>query len=77
MTHADTQYMHELEDELQIVLAGLSPERRLRGLPPEERLRGLPPEERLRGLTPEELANGLTEEQAARLRELLAGRQDG
>jgi hypothetical protein len=77
MTHADTQYMHELEDELQIVLAGISPERRLRGLPPEERSRGLPPEERLRGLTPEELANGLTEEQAARLRELLDRRQDG
>jgi hypothetical protein len=80
MTHADTQYMNELEDELQIVLAGISPERRLRGLPPEERLRGLPPEERLRGLppeerlrglTPEELAGGLTDEQATRLRELL------
>jgi hypothetical protein len=68
MTHADTQYMHELEDELQLVLAGISPERRLRGLPPEERLRGL---------TPEELAGGLTEEQTARLRELLERRRDG
>ena len=86
MTHADTQYMNELEDELQIVLAGISPERRLRGLapeerlrglPPEERLRGLPPEERLRGLTPEQLAGGLTDEQAARLRELLDRGRDG
>ncbi len=51
MVHADTQYMNELEDELQIVLAGISPERRLRGLPPEDRLRGLPPEARLRGLS--------------------------
>ncbi len=86
MTHADTHYMNELEDELQIVLAGISPERRLlgippeerlRGLPPEERLRGLPPEERLRGLTPEELAGGLTDERAARLRELLERGRDG
>ena len=62
MTHADTQYMNESEDQLQIVLAGISPERRLRGVPPEERLRGP---------APEELAGGLTDEQAAQLRELL------
>jgi hypothetical protein len=77
MTHADTQYMNELEDELQIVLAGISPERRLRGLPPEERLRGLSPEEVLRRFTPEELAGGLTDEQAAQLRELLERGRDG
>jgi hypothetical protein len=66
MTHADTQYMTELEDELQIVLAGISPERRLRGLPPEERMRGLPPEERLRGLPPEERLRGLPPEERLR-----------
>lgn len=84
MQHADTQYMTELEDELQTAvleaipvakrLRGLPAEERLRGLPAEERLRGLPAEERLRGLTAEEMADGLTEEQAARLRELLERR---
>jgi hypothetical protein len=77
MTHADTQYMNELEDELQIVLAGISPERRLRGLPPEDRLRGLSPKEVLRRFTPEQLAGGLTDEQAAQLRELLERGRDG
>jgi len=86
MQHADTEYMGELEEELQTAvletipvekrLRGLPPEERLRGLPPEERLRGLPPEDRLRGLTPEELADGLTEAQATRLRELLARPQE-
>jgi hypothetical protein len=53
MQHADTEYLGELEEELQTaVLETIPVEKRLRGLPPEERLRGLPPEERLRGLPP-------------------------
>ena len=76
MQHTGTEYMGQLEEELQTaVLETIPVEKRLRGLPPEERLRGLPPEERLRGLSPEELADGLTEEQAASLRELLERRQ--
>ena len=43
MQHADTEYMGELEEELQTaVLEAIPVERRLRGLPAEERLRGLP-----------------------------------
>ncbi|HPM80772.1 MAG TPA: hypothetical protein PLF81_08730 [Candidatus Anammoximicrobium sp.] len=84
MQHADTQYLEEVEDELQKVLDTISVEKRLRGLPAEERLRGLSPEEVLRRFsprevlgrfTPEELAGGLSDEQAARLRELLEHRQ--
>ena len=75
MQHAGTEYLGEVEDELQAVLDAIPAENRLRGLQPEERLRGLRPEERLRGLTPEEMAAGLTEEQAERLRELLDRRQ--
>ena len=75
MQHAGTEYLGEVEDELQAVLDAIPAENRLRGLQPEERLRGLRPEERLRGLTPEEMASGLTEEQAERLRELLDRRQ--
>jgi hypothetical protein len=85
MQHADTEYMGELEEELQTaVLEAIPVERRLRGLPAEERLRGLPAEERLRGLspeevlrrfTPEQVAGGLSDEQATRLRELLERRQ--
>ena len=85
MQHADTEYMGELEKELQTaVLVAIPVERRLRGLPAEERLRGLPAEERLRGLspeevlrrfTPEQVAGGLSDEQATRLRELLERRQ--
>ena len=75
MQHADTEYMTELEDELQVVLQGISVEKRLQGLRPEERLQGLRPEERLRGLTPEEMVAGLSDEQAERLRELLERRQ--
>ena len=72
MQHAETQYMTEVEEELQTaVLETIPVEKRLRGLPPEERLRGLSPEDRVRGLSPEELAGGLSKEQAARLRELL------
>lgn len=81
MQHADTEYMGELEEELQTaVLERIPVERRLRGLPAEERLRGLSSEEVLRRFTPtevlgrftpEELAGGLSDEQAERLRELL------
>jgi hypothetical protein len=67
MQHAGTEYMGQLEEELQTAV--------LETIPVEKRLRGLPPEERLRGLSPEELADGLTEEQAASLRELLEHRQ--
>ena len=66
MQHAGTEYLDEVEDELQTILDGI---------PVETRLRGLPPEERLRGLTAEEMADGLTEEQAERLRELLERRR--
>ncbi|MCU0982834.1 MAG: hypothetical protein MUF25_27045 [Pirellulaceae bacterium] len=76
MQHADTEYMGDLEDELQTaVLEAIPAERRLRGLPAEERLRGLSPEEVLRRFTPEQVAGGLSDEQAARLRELLERRQ--
>ena len=72
MQHTDTEYMGELEEELQTaVLEAIPVEKRLRGLPAEERLRGLSPEEVLRRFTPEEVAGGLSDEQAARLRELL------
>jgi len=67
MQHADTEYMGELEEELQTAV--------LETIPVERRLRGLPAEERLRGLSPEEVAGGLSDEQAARLRELLERRQ--
>jgi hypothetical protein len=40
--------------EIQAMLAKLTPEERLAGLAPEERLAGLAPEERLAGLAPEE-----------------------
>ena len=75
MQHAGTEYLGELEDDLQTVLDTISVERRLRGLPAEERLRGLSPEEVLRRFTPEQVAGGLSDEQAARLRELLERRQ--
>ena len=76
MQHADTEYMGELEEELQTaVLEAIPVERRLRGLPAEERLRGLSPEEVLRRFTPEQVAGGQSDEQAARLRELLECRQ--
>jgi hypothetical protein len=75
MQHADTEYMDELEEELQTAvleaipverrLRGLPAEERLRGLPAEERLRGLPAEERLRGLSPEEVLGRFTPEQVA------------
>jgi hypothetical protein len=65
MQHAGTEYLEQLEDELQLVLDGISVEKRLRGLPAEERLRGL---------SPEQVASGLSDEQAARLRELLERR---
>jgi hypothetical protein len=76
MQHKDSEYLDELEEELQTAvleaipvekrLQGLPPEELLRGLPPEVRLRGLPPEERLRGLRPEELLRGLSPEERLR-----------
>jgi hypothetical protein len=60
MQHADTEYLEEVEDELQKVLNTISVEKRLRGLPAEERLRGLPAEERLRGLSSEEVLRRFT-----------------
>jgi hypothetical protein len=61
MQHADTEYMGELEEELQTaVLEKIPVERRLRGLPAEERLRGPPAEERLRGLSSEEVLRRFT-----------------
>ena len=81
MKHKDSEYLGEVEEELQTaVLEAIPAEKRLRGLLPEERcgllpVRGLPPEARVRGLSPEELLGGLSEEQAARLRELLERRR--
>ena len=75
MQHADTEYMGELEEELQTaVLETIPVEKRLGGLPAEDRLRGPSPEEVLRRFTPEQVAGGLSDEQAARLRELLERR---
>jgi len=37
MQHAGTEYLEQLEDELQLVLDGISVEKRLRGLPAEDR----------------------------------------
>ncbi len=62
MQHAGTEYLDELEDELQTVLDAI---------PVENRLRGLPAEEVLRRFTAEELAGGLSKEQTSQLRELL------
>jgi hypothetical protein len=67
MQHADTEYMGELEEELQTAV--------LEAIPVERRLRGLSPEEVLRRFTPEQVAGGLSDEQATRLRELLERRQ--
>ena len=67
MQHKDSEYLGEVEEELQTAV--------LEAIPAEKRLRGLPPEERVRGLSPEELLGGLSEEQAARLRELLERRR--
>ena len=76
MQHKDSEYMGELEGDLQSAVLDLIPaERVLELIPVEKRLQGLPPEERLPGLSPEELAAGLSEEQAERLRELLERRQ--
>jgi len=72
MQHKDSEYLGELEEELQTaVLEAIPAEKRVHGLSPDERLHGLSPDERLRGLSPEEVAAGLSEEQLARLRELL------
>jgi hypothetical protein len=76
MQHTDTEYLGELEEELQTAvleaipvekrLRGLPAEDRLRGLPAEDRLRGLPAEDRLRGLPAEDRLRGLTPEELAR-----------
>ena len=72
MQHADTEYMGELEEELQTaVLEAIPVERRLRGLSPKDVLGRFSPREVLRRFTPEELAGGLSDVQAERLRELL------
>jgi hypothetical protein len=86
MQHTDTEYLDEVEEELQAAvlrsipvekrLQGLSPEDLLPSIPVEKRLQGLSPEDRVQGLSPEELAAGLSKEQAARLRELLERRED-
>jgi hypothetical protein len=76
MQHQDSEYLGEVEEELQTaVLEAIPAEKHLRGLLPEKRVCGLPPEARVRGLSPEELLGGLSEEQAARLRELLERRR--
>ncbi len=85
MQHADTEYMGELEEELQTaVLEAIPVERRLRGLPAEERAgaacrRTLAGAVAGRGASAfharEQVAGGLSDEQAARLRELLERRQ--
>jgi hypothetical protein len=76
MQHADTEYLGELEEELQTaVLETIPVEKRLRGLTADDLLRRVPPEERLRGLSPEDVVAGLSDEQATRLRELLDRRQ--
>jgi hypothetical protein len=66
MQHADTEYLSELEEDLQTAV--------LEAIPVEKRLRDLSPKERVGGLSPEELAGSLSDEQAARLRELLERR---
>ncbi len=67
MQHTDTEYLDELEDELQTAV--------LETIPIEKRLRGLSPDQVLRGFTPEGFARGLSDEDAARLREQLERRQ--
>jgi hypothetical protein len=63
MQHKDSEYLGEVEEELQTAV--------LEAIPLERRLRGLTPEELLRVLSPEEMVRGLSKEQAERLRELL------
>ena len=67
MQHKDSEYLGEVEEELQTAV--------LEAIPVERRLRGLTPEELLRVLSPEEMVRGLSKEQAARLRELLQREQ--
>jgi hypothetical protein len=67
MQHAGTEYMGELEEELQTAV--------LETIPVEKRLQGMSPEEVLRRFSPEGFADGLSDEQAAYLRELLDRRQ--
>jgi hypothetical protein len=55
MQHTDTEYLGELEEELQAaVLQSIPVEKRLQGLSPEDRIQGLSPEDRIQGLSPED-----------------------
>ena len=56
MQHKDSEYLGEVEEELQTAV--------LEAIPVERRLRGLTPEELLRVLSPEEMVRGLSKEQA-------------
>jgi hypothetical protein len=67
MQHKDSEYMAEVEEELQTaVLEGIPAEKRLRGLAAEDRLRGLAAEDRLRGLPAEDRLRGLPAEERLR-----------
>jgi hypothetical protein len=66
MQHRDTQYLEQVEEELQTAFLATVPRQKL--------LEHLTPEERLRGLPAEEVLRGLSEEELSRLRELLARR---
>ena len=82
MQHKDSEYLGEVEEELQMaVLEAIPAERyarRLRERPNDELqtavLEAIPAEKRVRGLSPEEVLGGLSEEQVTRLRELLERR---
>ena len=82
MQHRDSEYLGEVEEELQMaVLEAIPAERyarRLRERPNDELqtavLEAIPAEKRVRGLSPEEVLGGLSEEQVTGLRELLERR---
>ncbi|MCY2991055.1 MAG: hypothetical protein NTY19_24730 [Planctomycetota bacterium] len=67
MQHTDTEYLGELEEELQTaVLEAIPVEKRLRGLSPEDRMRGFSPEDRMREFSPEDRMRGLSPEDLLR-----------
>jgi hypothetical protein len=67
MQHKDSEYMGELEEELQTaVLDAIPVEKRLEGLTPDEVLRRFTPEEVLRRFTPEEVLRRFTPEEVLR-----------
>jgi len=82
MQHKDSEYLGEVEEELQMaVLEAIPAERyarRLRERPNDELqtavLEAIPAEKRVRGLSPEEVLAGLSEEQVTGLRESLERR---